>query len=137
MKANNDKQLEKFTDKLMKEASLDKPSIDFTTKVMAEVLVTDTGAVVYKPLISKQAWVVIFGGIIAITAYVISSGSTNAVPWLDKFNLPEMNMNNIMQKSLAGFKFSKISLYAVVLLGVMLFVQISYLKRYLSKRAGN
>src|ERR1700674_1453848 len=75
MKKNEDKNIELFVDKVMKETPLESPSRDFTAKVMVNVLALDKSkATVYKPLISKTGWMLIFAGIIATVVYFIING---------------------------------------------------------------
>ena len=45
MEANENKELEKLVDKMMSDLTLESPSIDFTSKVMAQVVVTKTSDV--------------------------------------------------------------------------------------------
>jgi len=133
MKANKDKQLEKMVDKLMKETSMEMPLPEFTSKLMMQVYATEMDkATVYKPLISKKAWFIIFGSIIVLTTYLFFNTGMQTGSWLA--NLDLTTVNNVLTENLAVFKLSEISLYAVVLLTVMLFVQITFIKRYFNKR---
>jgi hypothetical protein len=133
MKANEDKQLEKFAGKLMNETSLEKPSAEFTSKVMFGVLAAGTGiATAYKPLISKPLWFIIFGAVIMVMGYLIINADAQPGGWLDSLDMNAVN--DKILKSLAGFKFSEITLFTVGLSTVMLFVQITFLKSYFNKR---
>ncbi|MGB4844665.1 MAG: hypothetical protein WBP16_09380 [Ferruginibacter sp.] len=133
MKVNKDKNLERFVDKLMKKASPESPSTEFTAKLMMEVHKTEMDKVtVYKPLISKRTWFIIFGSISALALYVIFNTDTQTGSWLTSFDLGIVS--NGLSESLRVFKFSTITFYAVALLTVMLFVQITYLRNYFDKR---
>jgi hypothetical protein len=133
MKANEDKHLDEFAGKLMNETSLEKPSAEFTSKVMFGVLAAGTGtATVYKPLISKPFWFIIFGTVIISLGYLIINADVQAGGWFYSFDLSVVN--NKFLKSLSGFKFSEITLVTVALSTVMLFVQITFLKNYFNKR---
>lgn len=133
MKTNRDKQLEEIVDKLMNETSLEKPSLDFTAKVMSQVYAADTStATLYKPLISKRSWLIIFGIIILLLVYLVSNGNEQSDNWLKLANFSEIN--NSIIKSFTGFKFSAITIYAVVLSTIMLFIQITFLNHYFNKR---
>lgn len=132
MKANEDKHLEKFTGKLMKEISLDSPSPEFTSLLMAKVKATGIEkATVYKPLISKHTWFIILGAIIALAGYFIFNTGTPAAGWSLKLDLSTVNED---LKNLSVFKFSTITLYSVMLLAVLLIVQITFLKNHFNKR---
>ena len=133
MKANNDKQLDKFVDKLMQETSPESPSPEFTAKLMLQVQATEMEKVaVYKPLISKRAWFIIFAVIIAFTGYFIFNTDVQPGSWLA--SLDSNAINDDIIRMLPAFKFSTVTLYAVVLLPVMLFVQITMLKKYFNRQ---
>lgn len=133
MKANNDKQLEKMVDKLMKETSLESPSPEFTAKLMIQVQATEMDkAVVYKPLISKGAWFIIFAGIIAVTGYLIFNADVQKSSWFQQFDF-SFKMDTVLN-GFTAFKFSTITSYAIVMLTVMLMAQVGFLARYYNKR---
>jgi len=134
MKANEDKHLDKFAAKLMKETSLQKPSAEFTSKVMMQALAASPGtATVYKPLISKPFWFIIFGAIILVMCYLFLSADVQSGGWFDSFNMGKVNDKFL--NGLPDLKFSEMTVFAVALLTIMLFVQISFLKNYFNKRA--
>ena len=71
MKANEDKLLEKLVDTIMKNSKLEKPSLDFTAKIISQVLTTKTSEVyIYKPLISKYVFILVLGCLIALFFYL-------------------------------------------------------------------
>ncbi len=84
MKENEDKNMEQFIGRVMKETPLESPSYNFTSKVMANVLAVDKSkATVYKPIISQKGWVLIFAGIIAVLLYLLLSDQyTGCQPFL-------------------------------------------------------
>src|SRR6187551_2794563 len=123
MKTNPDEELEKIVEKLMQETSLEKPSPDFTTKVMFQAYAADTGTTtLYKPLISKRAWFIIFGIIFFLLVFLVSKGNAQSDVWLNLINIGEIN--NKFINSFTGFKFSAITIYSVVLSAIMLMIQI-------------
>ena len=68
----SDKYYENLVDKVMAEGTMQKPSADFTSRVMSQVLVLQkTKRIVYKPLISKSVWAVIFGSLVVFIGYVV------------------------------------------------------------------
>ena len=88
MKANTDKHIEKFVDKMMKETTLDTPSVDFTAQVMSQVLkIKISQTTVYKPLISKWVWYGIFISMLGLIAYLSFNSSAVSGGLLEKFNL--------------------------------------------------
>ena len=134
MKANTDKHIEKFIDKMMKETSLDTPSVSFTVQIMSKVLKINTSqTTVYEPLISKWVWFGLFISMLGIITYLSFNDSAISGGLLEKFNLgilPKFSMLNFF----SGLHFSKSTFYACVLLTVMLFIQIPILKYYIDKR---
>lgn len=129
MKKNTNKDIESFVDKMMKEAPLESPSVDFTSKVMHQVLVTSTSNVtVYKPLISKHVWIVLLTLTIGWIGYVMFVGDTIGVSWLDKMNF------NKVSGIFSGLKISQTTMYILLMFAVMLGIQTPILKRYLDKR---
>ena len=131
MKANEDKQLEKLVDHMMKDSILDTPSSDFTFKVMSQVLATKTSdATTYKPLISKPVFTAIFTGLAVLIVYVLLNGnsqSNNSFLHLNYNLLPNFN-------PVETFRFSEITTYSVVLTTIMLFIQIPLLKNYFDRK---
>jgi hypothetical protein len=134
MKANTDKHIEKFVDKMMKETTLDTPSVDFTAQVMSQVLKIKTSqTTVYKPLISKWVWYGIFISMLGLIAYLSFNSSSVSGGLLEKFNLgtlPKFSMPNLF----SGLHFSKTTIYACVLLTLMLFIQIPIIKHVMNRR---
>ncbi len=132
MKAKTNKHLENFTGKLMKENSLDKPSVDFTAQVMSKVWVTNT-AFVYKPLISKQVWVIIFVGIFSLAGYLLlNMTETPSRSWFSNIDLSKINFPHF--NFMAGSKISTVSLYTVAIATGSLLIQISFIKNRFNKR---
>ncbi len=134
MKETEDKNTKQFVDKIMKETSLESPSHDFTSKVMANVLaIGKSNVTVYKPLISKRGWLVIFGGIIATVIYLLTNNVTQSEgqPWSAAFS------GRGLIKALTDlhlFQFSGITINIIVLSTLLMFIQITLLKNHLNKR---
>lgn len=139
MNANTDKHIEKLVDKMMKETSLETPSLDFTDKVMNQVLaLSSSKATVYKPLISKKGWVLISLGFIAITSYIIFGFKTEPSDFMGSIDFSLLS-NNKITHTLSSLKVPSLSIpktygYALMLLGLMICIQIPFLKHYLSQR---
>ena len=134
MKAKTDKEIEKLIDKMMKETTLESPSLDFTSQVMSQVLKIKTSqTTVYKPLISKWVWYGIFISMLGLIAYLSFNSSAVSGGLLEKFNLgtlPKFSMPNLF----SGLHFSKTTIYACVLLTLMLFIQIPIIKHVMNRR---
>ena len=129
MKANEDKLVENLVDHLMKDAALTSTSSDFTSKVMLQIAATQTSkTMVYKPLISKSVLLLILGGVVALFIFVILD-KTPQKSWAEN-----LDFSLIFENSLNPFlKFSKITLYCAVFTTLLLFLQISFLKKHFDK----
>lgn len=127
----SDKYYENLVDKLIAESTLQKPSADFTSKIMSQVLVIEkTKSIVYKPLISKPVWAVIFGCLIAFIGYVVFIADNAVASDLSLSTLYYSKIDNLIPV----FQFSKNTSYAVLIVVLMVLVQISILKNYYDKK---
>lgn len=129
MKEHTNKPIEKLVEKVMKSSTLETPSFDFTAKVMSQVIAdSKSGVTVYKPLISKTAWVVLLvvaAGLIAISVY---SGDASSLGLLDKLDLSKVP--NLFSE----IKISQTAMYSLLMFAVMLCIQVPLLKHYFNKR---
>ena len=133
MKEHTEQHLDKLAKKVMQSSLLESPSLDFTANIMAKVENSAISNVtVYKPLISKRAWLLISILVIGSLSYVIF-GNVEGVSWVDKVDLSIIT-NNKIAETISGITFSKTLLYAIGLCGVLFFVQIPMMKHYLDKR---
>ena len=126
MKEEN-KKVEKFIEKVMKQTSLETPSFDFTSKIMAQVSVLEQSKIKeYKPLISKAGWFGIFGSLIAVIAYTFFNGS--------KESQLDINFSAEVSSLIPTVHFSDTTTYAVLIVTLMVLIQIPILKNYFDKR---
>ncbi|MGL3001747.1 hypothetical protein [Flavobacterium sp. RSSB_23] len=133
MEASENKDLEKLVDKMMSDLTLESPSIDFTSKVMAQVAATKVSEVtLYKPLIPKSIFIAVFGFTCLLTIYLSIYGETTPESWLNFINYEKLFNTRLLK----GFTISTISMYAIVASTVMFCVQIGFLKNYFNKRIG-
>ena len=127
----SDKNIENLIDKMMAESNLESPSIDFTSKIMDQVLAAEKSKTkVYKPLISKKTWILLGAGLTALIAYSIYSNSNTA-----NLETSQLYLNLDKASSLfSGIHFSKNILYAVLIVPIMILIQIGVLKNYFDKK---
>lgn len=125
----SDKNMEQLIDKMMAEKKLQSPSIDFTSKIMAEVLVLEQRKLkAYKPLISKPVWIFIGIAIVALVIY------------LSFFSVSENNLEigkvytDKITTAFSGIHFSKNIMYAVLIVPFMILIQVGVLKNYFDKK---
>lgn len=134
MKENKDKHLDNFTKKIVKKASLESPSIHFTSEIMSQIAEFNKSTVaVYKPLISKKIWFLIALSFVALFTYLVFGAETKTESWfntLDFSVISNYKLTNVM----SSFTISKTLTYAIVFFGLMLCIQIPFLKNYFDKR---
>ena len=129
MKEQTNKHIETFVDKVMKSSTLETPSFDFTSKIMSHVTANSSSAVtVYKPLISKTAWVFMLLLTAVIIVYSLFSNDTSTLGLFDKLDFSKIF--NIFSR----VKISQTTMYSLLMFAVMFFIQIPLLKHYFNKR---
>jgi hypothetical protein len=127
----SDEYYENLVDKVMAESTLLKPSADFTSKIMSQILIAEKSKrVVYKPLISKPVWFVIFGCLIAFVGYTIFTGNQTSQYSSDLNGSYYSKIDNLFPV----FQLSSNTSYAVLIVTLMVLIQIPLLKNYYDKR---
>lgn len=127
----SDEYYENLVDKVMAESTLQKPSADFTSKIMSQILIAEKSKrVVYKPLISKPVWFVIFGCLIAFVGYTIFTGNQTSQYSSDLSGSYYSKIDNLFPV----FQLSSNTSYAVLIVTLMVLIQIPLLKNYYYKR---
>jgi uncharacterized membrane protein len=125
----SDKNIENLIDKMMSEDTLESPSVDFTSKIMTQVLVAEKNKVkIYKPLISKTIWVIIGFSLLALTVYASLFSGTEYNLGIDK------SYTERFSTLFSGIHLSKNILYAVLIVPFMILIQIGLLKNYFDKK---
>lgn len=128
----SDKNIEQLIDKMMAEEKLQSPSIDFTSKIMANVQVLEEKKLkTYKPLISKPIWISIGIALALLVIYIsLFSVSENDIK-LDEIG---KLYSNKVSTAFSGIHFSKNIFYAILILPIMILVQVGILKNYFDKK---
>ncbi|MET3025358.1 hypothetical protein ABXT06_01650 [Flavobacterium sp. UW10123] len=128
----SDKNIEQLIEKMMAEDKLQSPSIDFTSKIMAEVQVLeDKKLKTYKPLISKTVWMLMGAAVIALIIYISLFSSAESNLEIDKVG--ELYSDKI-SNTFSGIHFSKNTMYAILIVPIMILVQVGILKNYFDKK---
>lgn len=135
MKEKNDQEIDLFLSKAIKELEYEEVPLDFTSKVLAKIEKSkvESASIVYRPLISKTAWLAI--GLILILVFSVLGfyGNFSSKDWL--FSLKWNTVGNInFLNSLPKFDFFDSTVYGFIGFTIFIFIQIVYLKRYFSKR---
>ena len=134
MQEQVNKHIEKLTDKMLGETSIESPSFDFTAAVMSQVESLENSSITaYKPLIPKYLWFVVGFALILITGYLFVNNTGSEASLLSNLDFSKITNNTITQ-SVSEFKMPKTFMYAILFLGLMICVQVPVLKNYFDKR---
>ncbi|MFB9078239.1 hypothetical protein ACFFLS_16985 [Flavobacterium procerum] len=124
-----DKNLESLIQKIMADQKPESPSLDFTAKLMSEILVLEEKkASVYKPLISKSAWFVLFAALLGLVTYVSLFSGTDTDMGLGKQYVDKI------YDSFSTIHFSKNVFYSILVVPIMILIQVGLLKNYFDKK---
>lgn len=122
-----DKRVEEFIGKVFSETTLETPSFDFTSKIMAQVSVLEQSKVKeYKPLISKTVWFAIFGILLAMMGFA-TFGTSEKTQF-------DFGLSAKIAGSIPSIHFSDATTYSVLIVTIMILIQIPLLKSYFDKR---
>ncbi len=122
----------KDIEKMVREAGLDSPSPDFLQHVMKGVEVSQSERTfTYKPLISGHTW--LFIGLISIAvifALVFMPDTAGSVSsYIDFSFLHSIHIKN----PISGLVLSKTTIYGILFLGILFFVQVTLLKKRIDR----
>jgi hypothetical protein len=130
MKNKEDKNIKKLVENMMKDAPLETPSFDFTSRVMSEAfLIEKKKSFSYKPVISKGGWFIILASIVGLITWLGFTQNKKAA----NANFPFINGDGLL-KIFSGFQFSNTTVNILLLATMMMLIQIILLKSYLNKR---
>ena len=134
MKENVDKHIEHLVEKVMKKSTLETPSLDFTSNIMAQLETSKQSIVTtYKPLITKRVWVFISIMFISFLAYIVFVNKPETSDWFNSFNFNKLNFDKISEV-FSQIKAPKTAAYIIGVFALMLLVQLTFLKNYFDKR---
>ncbi|WP_108425778.1 hypothetical protein [Flagellimonas amoyensis] len=133
MDKQEEKELEAFVDKIMADAPLESPSADFTKNLMQHIEAVQHKEVYqYRPIVPKQVLVLIFVGLVSLTLYLIAQyGLESDGGWFGNVSVEPVFDN--MWGWLENYTSSKILIYAVLLFGLLFFVQVPLIKKQLER----
>ena len=123
------KNIDKVTQNLIKDAGLQKPSHDFTSRVM-EVVNAGVAQKVYQPLISKRAWFVLVAVFVGSLLWISYSSTGLDLTFIDKLDLSnKLTVKNPFE----GIEIPRSVIYSVGFMSLFL-LQIPFLKRLIEQR---
>lgn len=123
-----------FAKKYVKEIPKETPSVDFTVNLMKSITQIETvrKTIVYKPLISKKGWFVVVLAIISVFLIPFNSSKEQT------FTLPKLNFSFLDKLGfsgvLEGLSVSSTTFIIALIFGLLMSIQIVYLKGYFEKR---
>ncbi|WP_297796582.1 hypothetical protein [uncultured Eudoraea sp.] len=135
MEDTNEKRLDDFVKKVVSNASLESPSVDFTENIISKIAVRETNnaITVYQPLISKTSWLVLATLTILLIAYIFIGKFDLTVSWLPNINTGVIeNMDSMV--ALSQIQLPNTVVYALIGLMLFFYLQIIFLKKYLDSR---
>ena len=113
----------------MAEDTLETPSFDFTSKIMAQVLVAEKAKIKpYKPLISISTWIFIGAALALLIAYNVFFAGTQNNLEIGK------SYTDKISEIVSGIHISKTLLYAILIVSFMILIQVGVLKNYFDKK---
>ncbi|MGW9685669.1 hypothetical protein [Flagellimonas sp. 2504JD1-5] len=132
MDKNQEKELMDFVDKVMRETPAESPSPNFTDQVMLKIAhEAELQATSYRPLIPTNVLVAIGVALIIVLGYAVGFYKGEGGGWF-----AHEAISSVFTKFQGWgelLPFSRTSLYAIVLFGILFFIQIPLLKRYLDR----
>ena len=130
MESHSEQHFDELAKKVYKSTKLERPSLDFTSNVMARLEGEKVTA--YKPLISKLGWFAIITTLIGLSIYIFYVGSGESTI-LNNVDYSVLSDNKISEY-LSSVTFSRILTYAVLFLGIAWFIQVKMINQYIEKR---
>jgi hypothetical protein len=133
----SEKELNDFTKYVLKEADLKSPSSSFVDNVMNKIdkEVSINSQFVYKPLISKKGWFIIFATIILASLAVIKNTQTTNT-FLPSWELSFLE-DAVKYFQFKEIKISKTFVICAVVFSTLMMVQVLGIKHFYNKENSN
>ncbi|WJJ96039.1 hypothetical protein [Algibacter luteus] len=129
MEEKETKYLEDLLRKVIGETTIESPSLDFTNAVITRINELHKSEVtVYKPLISKMAWILI--ALVVVSYIIFFASKTESSNWLTSVDFKILSKINV----LSDVTLSKTFTYAILFLALMFCIQIPLIKNHVNKR---
>jgi len=129
---NNQEELNQLIDKFMNDDKLETPSLNFTDKVMTAVHTVDSRKIVYRPLMPKYVMVLVLLCVITFSVLGIYYGGT--APDISQYTLNLQEVNSWFSNVFHNVEISNTLSYTIVLTGLMVCIQVFFLKKHFDKR---
>ncbi len=129
---NDQEELNQLMDRFMNDDKLETPPLDFTEKVMSAVHTVQRRKIVYRPLVPKYVIIIVLLCVIAFSVVAIDYGDMNTDIAQYLSGLQDVNLwfSNFFH----SVKISNTLSYTIVLTGLMVCIQVFFLKKHFDKR---
>lgn len=125
-----DKNIEEFSKFIIKEAGIESPSNDFVNSVMNTIFLENsrTSSTIYKPLISKQTWLLITLIFIGLCLFIFTSTSKSSIilETIDVSFFNKFNSINIFEK----IKLPNVFVFSTILFSILVLFQLTIIKKF-------
>ncbi|WP_349664183.1 hypothetical protein IZU89_02550 [Cellulophaga lytica] len=118
------KHIDDFIDKTIQSLEKEKPSVDFTSLVMAKVVEKPSAVTTYTSLISKPVWALIFVLVSGLCVYLSFFGTEESVSWLPNTNY------NFLTSLFKNIHLNNSLIYGIAALALMTLIQVPIYKNY-------
>jgi len=116
-----DSRIDKIAKEVFGNDNIEKPSIDFTSNIMAKISVEHQTSTEIAPLISRNTWYIISIIIVSLITYAMLMFPQNSSISLSDY-IPELDfINNLSFKPI---NISKITYYSITVVGVLFILQL-------------
>ncbi len=135
MKAKDDKEIDLFLRKAIKDLEYQELPSDFTTRLLEKIEESkvENSSLGYKPLISKPAWFTIALILIGLFFVMGRYGNFSSKGWWLSIKWNTVGNLNLLN-SFPKFDFFNSTVYGFIGFALFILVQIIYLKYYFSNR---
>ncbi len=132
---NENKELDTFIKKMVKEAGLESPSANFTHKVLGKIQrgTQQSHVTIYQPLISRTTWILLALVILSLFGYLVLVTENESATWFSILNVDFLSKYNIFAL-LANTSISETLIYSTIGLSIIVYIQLFLLKRYMDIR---
>ena len=132
MKNKEDKNIENLVEQMLMNTALESSSPDFTQKVMMEVMASEKRkSLIYKPILSKGAWLLIFSGMITLFIYALFYSDAATIGL--NFNFAYFKFDKL-EKFFNGFQISSLTGYVIIVATLTILLQTFFIKKYLDRQ---
>ena len=129
------KELDDFISKSIKEVGLEKPSVSFTDLVLSKIENESKKSTVfeYQPILSKSTWGMILAVIAGLFAYVILANPDLENSWVSFLQLNRVATFNVMGK-IPDLEVSSTFVYGILIFTFFVMIQVYIIKQRFDKR---